>query len=109
MTPFEVVYRRPCRTPSCWLDNKDPIIVCPELIEEIAKQVELIKKRMKDAQNIQKSYLNFKRRLQEFKEGEVVFLKISPVRLVMKFENSSKLRPRYVGLFEILKRMGNVA
>ena len=66
MTPFEALYGRPCRSPSCWLDNKYPVIVGPELIEETVKQVELIQKRMKEAQDRQKSYADLKRRSLEF-------------------------------------------
>ena len=109
MATFEELYGRPCRSPSCWLDNKDPVIVGPELIEETAKQVELIKKRMKEAHNRQKSYKDLKRRSLEFQEGELVFLKISPIRGVMRFGKAGKLSPRYVGPFEILKRVGEVA
>ena len=67
MAPFEALYGRPCRSPSCWLDNKDPVIVSLELIEETVKQVELIKKRMKEAQDRQKSYTDLKRRSQELR------------------------------------------
>ena len=109
MAPFEALYGRPCRSPSCWLDNQDLVIVGPELLEETVKQVELIQKRMKEAQDRQKSYADLKRRSLEFQEGESVFLKISPTRGVMRFGKSGKLSPRYVGPFEILKRVGEVA
>ena len=45
----------------------------------------------------------------EFVVGDHVFLKISPIRGVMRFGKSGKLNPRYVGPFEILKRVGEVA
>ena len=48
MAPFEALYGRPCRSPSCWLDNKDPVLVGPELIEESVRIVDLIRKRMKE-------------------------------------------------------------
>ena len=41
--------------------------------------------------------------------GDHVFLKISPTSGVMRFGKSGKLSPRYVGPFEILKRVGEVA
>ena len=41
--------------------------------------------------------------------GDHVFQKISPTRGVMRFGKSGKLSPRYVGPFEILKRVGEVA
>ena len=30
MAPFEALYGRHCQSPSCWLDNKDPVLVGPE-------------------------------------------------------------------------------
>ena len=41
--------------------------------------------------------------------GDHVFLKISPMRGVMRFEKREKLSPRYIGPFEILERVGNVS
>ena len=41
--------------------------------------------------------------------GDHVILKISSIRGVMRFGKSGKLSPRYVGHFEILKRVGEVA
>lgn len=48
---FEALYVRPCRSPLWWLDTKDPVLVGPDLFYEIVKQVELIKKMMKKAQD----------------------------------------------------------
>jgi hypothetical protein len=41
--------------------------------------------------------------------GDQVFLKISPMRGVMRFGKKGKLSPRYVGLFEITQRVGKLA
>ena len=107
MAPFEALYGN--RSPSCWLDNKDPEMVGPELLKEPVRVVDLIRKRMKEAQDRQKSYADLRRRPLEFVVGDHVFLKISPIRGVMRFGKSGKLSPRYVGPFEILKRVGEVA
>ena len=45
----------------------------------------------------------------EFVVGDHIFLKISPTRGLMRFGKSSKLSLRYMGPFEILKRVGEVA
>ena len=45
----------------------------------------------------------------EFKAGDKVLLKTSPVKGVMRFRYKGKLCPRYVGPFEILERVGKVA
>ncbi|XP_075665234.1 uncharacterized protein LOC142634870 [Castanea sativa] len=39
----------------------------------------------------------------------MVFLKVSPMKGVMRFGKKGKLSPRFVGPFEILKRIGKVA
>ena len=41
--------------------------------------------------------------------GDHVFLKVMPKRRVVKFNKQGKLVPRYIGAFEILKRVGIVA
>ena len=45
----------------------------------------------------------------EFEEGDKVYLKISPMKGVVRFGKKGKLSPRYVGPYEILKRIGKVA
>ena len=42
-------------------------------------------------------------------EGEQVLLKVSPMKRVMRFGKTGKLSPRYIGTFEVLKRVGEVA
>ena len=64
---------------------------------------------MKEAQDRQKLYADLRRRPLEFVVGDHVFLKISPICGVMRFGKSGKLSPRYVGPFEILERVGEVA
>ena len=64
---------------------------------------------MKEAQDRQKSNADLHRRNLEFEVGDHVFLKISPVRGVMRFGKPRKLSPRFVGPFEILRRVGVVA
>lgn len=48
MTPFDV-YARSCRSPSCLLGNRDPMLVGLKMIKEIIKIVDLVKKSMKEA------------------------------------------------------------
>ena len=61
---------------------------------------------MKTSQGRQKNYADRHRRPLEFGAGEKVFLKISPMRGVMRFGKKEKLSPRYVGPFEIIERVG---
>jgi len=41
--------------------------------------------------------------------GEQVLLKVSPMKGVMRFGKKGKLNPRYIGPFEIVERIGEVA
>ena len=50
-----------------------------------------------------------RRRPLEFEVGDHVFLKVMPKRGVVRFGKRGKLSPRFVGLFEILERVGTVA
>ena len=73
------------------------------------EKVQLIRERIKIAQSNQKSYANVRRRELEFKVDDWVFLKVSPMKGVMRFGKKGKLSPRYVGPYNILKRVGKVA
>ncbi|XP_048228266.1 uncharacterized protein LOC107260950 [Ricinus communis] len=41
--------------------------------------------------------------------GDKVFLKISPWKGVLRFGKRGKLSPKYIGLFEVIERIGPVA
>ena len=45
----------------------------------------------------------------KFEVGDKVFLKVSPWKGIMRFEKKRKLSSRYVGPYEILKRVGTLA
>ena len=81
----------------------------PELIQQTKEAVELIQKRLIAAQNRQRKYADKSRKDIEFEIGEAVLLKVSPWKGVVRFGKKGKLSPRYVGPFEILKRIGRVA
>ena len=57
MAPFEALYGRNCRSPLCWNDLSETVILGPELIEEIVQQVRLIKSRIKAPRIVKRSML----------------------------------------------------
>ena len=57
----------------------------------------------------QKSNANNRRRDFEFEIGDWVYLKISPMKGVMRFCKKEKLSPRYVGPYKVLQWVGKVA
>ena len=50
-----------------------------------------------------------RRRPLEFEVRDHVFLKVMPKRGVVRFSKHGKLSPRFIGNFEILKRIDTVA
>ena len=64
---------------------------------------------METAQSRQKSYIDKRRRPLEFQVRDSVFLKVAPIKGVMRFGKKGKLSPRFIGPFKILERIGKVA
>ena len=109
MAPYEVLYGRRCRTPRCWVDSSESIALGPEVVQQIIEKVKLIQERMRVAQSRQKSYYDKRRKDLEFVVGDHIFLRVTPWTGVGRALKSRKLTPRFIGPFEILKRVGPVA
>ena len=75
----------------------------------IVEKVALIKERLKTTQNTQKGYVDNRNQDLEFEVGDHVFLKVSPMKYVIRFKRNEKLNHRIMGPFEILKRVGTLA
>nr|GEY66719.1 putative reverse transcriptase domain-containing protein [Tanacetum cinerariifolium] len=58
------------------------------------------------SENIEKLIVT---KLLEFSVGDHVMMKVSPWKRVVRFGKKGELAPRYIGPFEILKRIGPVA
>ena len=109
MAPFEALYGRPCRSPVCWTEVGERSLLGPDFIRETTKNVKLIRQRLLTAQSRQKSYADKKRRTLDFEVGDHSFLCVSPKRGVLPFGQDKKLSPRFIGPFEVLERVGEVA
>ncbi|XP_042444058.1 uncharacterized protein LOC122029184 [Zingiber officinale] len=109
MTLYEALYGRKCRSPLYWDEVGEKAITGPELIQTTVEKVTVIKERLKAAQDRQKSWANLKRRLVEFEMDDKAYIKISPMKGVVRFNKVGKLNPRYVGTFEILEKVGLLA
>ncbi|RVW73760.1 Transposon Tf2-2 polyprotein [Vitis vinifera] len=109
MAPYEALYGRPCRSPLCWIKMGESHLLGPEIVQETTEKIQLIKEKLKIAQDRQKSYADKRRRPLEFEEGDWVFVKVSPRRGIFRFGKKGKLAPRFVGPFQIDKRVGPVA
>jgi hypothetical protein len=69
----------------------------------------MIRENLKVALSWQKSYADKRRMDLSFEIGYFIYLKVSPMRDTWRFKVKGKLGPRYVGLFKIISRKGEVA
>ncbi|GJY79778.1 putative reverse transcriptase domain-containing protein [Tanacetum coccineum] len=106
--PFEALYGRKCRLPVCWSEVRDRQLTGPELVRETTEMIVQIKHRLLTARSHQKSYADVRRKLMEFQVGDMVMLKVSPWKGVIRFGKYSKLSPRYIEPFKIIERIGPV-
>ncbi|GJU37548.1 putative reverse transcriptase domain-containing protein [Tanacetum coccineum] len=84
--PYEALYGRKCRSPVC-----------------------LSKNRLLTARSRQKSYVDRRSKPLEFEVGDMVLLKVSPWKGVVRFGKRGKFSSRYIGPFKILARVGPMA
>ncbi|XP_022031400.1 uncharacterized protein LOC110932367 [Helianthus annuus] len=109
MAPYELLYGRKCRTPVCWGEVGQRELAPNDLIALTNEKIELIRARLKAAQDRQKAYGDKRKRPIEFPVGDFVLLKVSPWKGIIRFRKRGKLGPRYIGPFKILARVGRVA
>lgn len=109
MAPYEALYGRPCRSPICWADTEDRIVLGPEIIKETTDKIRIIREQLKTAQSRQKSYADKRRKPLEFQPNDLVFLKVSPRKGINRFGVKGKLAPRYIGPFLVLERVAAMA
>ncbi|KAL9992436.1 putative nucleotidyltransferase, Ribonuclease H [Helianthus debilis subsp. tardiflorus] len=107
--PFEALYGRKCRTPVCWAEIGEKQLSGPEIVQETTDKIIQVKERLKTARDRQKSYADNRCKPLEFQVGDKVLLKVSPWKGVVRFIKRGKLNPRYIGPFEIVRRIGPVA
>ena len=107
MAPFEALYGKRCTSSVGWFEVEESSILFPEIIHEVVEKVRMIKDRLATAYSHQKSNADNRKRALEFEVGDQVYLKISPMKGVMRFGKKGKLSPRYIGLYEVLQRVGN--
>ncbi|WVZ80196.1 LOW QUALITY PROTEIN: hypothetical protein U9M48_027690 [Paspalum notatum var. saurae] len=90
-SPFEALYGR-----RYWGKQ----VFGPGIIEDAEQQLRVLR---------QKSYADNRRRELNFKVDDFVYLKVSPMRGVHRFNMKGKLAPRYIGPFKVLEKKGEVA
>ncbi|XP_050878817.1 uncharacterized protein LOC127082630 [Lathyrus oleraceus] len=77
MAPFEALYSRRCRTPLCWYESGESVMVGPKIVQQTTDKIKMIREKMKVSQSHQKSYHDKRRKVLEFeiskKVGDVAY------------------------------------
>ena len=81
----------------------------PEIVDETTQNVQVSKAIMKAAQDRQNSLADRYATDRVFDVSNWVFLKLSPWKGVVRFGKKSKLNPRYIGPYQAIERVGDVA
>ena len=91
------MYGRRCRSPVGLFELGETTLIWPDSVLYAMEKLQLIRDRLKTTQSCQKCYAAIRRRELEFQVNNWVFLKVYPMKGVMKFGKKWKLSPRYVG------------
>jgi hypothetical protein len=81
----------------------------PNILQEAVKQVRMVRENLQIAQSRQKSYADHRSRELRFEVEDFVYLKLSPMTGLCHFKVRGKLAPRFIGLFKITEKRGEVA
>jgi hypothetical protein len=109
IAPFEVLYRRRCRTLLNWIESREKVIFGSDLVEEAEATVHRIQENLKVVKSCQETYANKRHRPLELKVGDHVHLRVSPMKGMKRSGVKGKLAPRYIRPFAILEKCGSVA
>ena len=82
MAPFEALYERKCKSPIGWFEVGEVKLLGPNLVQDAIDKVKIIR--------------------EKFQVGDQVFLKISPIKWVIRFGKKDKLSPIYIGPFPVM-------
>jgi len=61
MASYETLYGRRCRTPLCWYQGGELVLVGPKLLKQTTEKVQLVRDRLQASQSRQKAYVDRRR------------------------------------------------
>lgn len=91
MALFEELYGERCRSSIEWFEVGEFALIGTEVVYEAVEKFRLIRYRLKTEQSRQKSYAYSKKRDLKFKVCDLVYLKILPIKEIMRFGKKGKL------------------
>lgn len=66
MTLFEALYGRRCRTPLCWCEFRESVVIGLEIVQQTTEKVKMVQEKMNTSQSRQKSYHDKEKKTLEF-------------------------------------------
>ena len=69
----------------CWDDSDERKLFGPKIVLATANKVKVVREMIKIAQNQQKSYADNRRKDLEFEVRDMIFLKVTPWKGVIRF------------------------
>ena len=84
MAPYEALYGRRCRSPIGWFEVGEVRLIGPDILYQAMEKVKVIQERLKTTRSRPKSYIDVRKRPLEFKVDDWVYLKVSPMKRVMR-------------------------
>jgi hypothetical protein len=72
-----------------------------DILQEVERQVCMVRENLQVAQSGQKSYTDHRRRELSFEVGDFMYLKVSAMRGLHRFKIRGKLAPRFIGPLKI--------
>ena len=109
MAPYEALYGRRCRASLCWQQDEEFVVLRSEFLQQTTEKVRVIQDQMRATKSRQKSYADKRRRPLEFEAGDHVFLRVTPTTAIGRAMKSRKLTPRFIGPYQITRRIGPTA
>ena len=85
MAPFEALYGRRCRSTVGLFEVGEAALIGSDSVLYAMEKVPLIRNRLKTSQSCHKSYADISRRELEFQVNDWVFLKVLPMKGVIRF------------------------
>ncbi|WVZ63318.1 hypothetical protein U9M48_012959 [Paspalum notatum var. saurae] len=102
-SPFEAPYGEGAGHRYFGTKTGEKQVFGPDLIKDAEQQIKML------LGLDEKSYADVRRRDLTFKVDDFVYLKVSPMRGIRRFNMKGKPAPRYIGPFKIVERKGEVA
>jgi len=93
----------------CWNQDGESLVLDPEFLWQTSDKVKAIQERMKAIQSREKFYADKRRRPLEFEIRDHMFLRVTPTADIGRAIKSRKLTLRFVGPYQILRRIGMTA